>query len=35
VPFLEEAGISRVFGPGASTADIVGYIRANARLNAQ
>jgi methylmalonyl-CoA mutase, C-terminal domain len=35
VPFLEEAGISRVFGPGTTTADIVAYVRANARPKAQ
>lgn len=27
VPYLREQGVDRVFGPGTSTRDIVGYIR--------
>ena len=27
VPFLQEQGVSRVFGPGTSTRDIVAYIK--------
>jgi methylmalonyl-CoA mutase C-terminal domain/subunit len=33
VPKLKEQGISEIFQPGASTEDIIGYVRQNVRKN--
>jgi len=34
IPRLKELGVSEVFQPGASTADIIAYIRGHVRTNA-
>jgi methylmalonyl-CoA mutase cobalamin-binding domain/chain len=31
VPALQAAGVSAVFGPGTTIAEVAGYLRANAR----